>query len=101
MSRTWTDRVEKGQMHPANEPLLENFTKYPTPQETFDFLKEEVGQIRARWLAGELTEEDFPHYRMKLNMLSILKMWSWNYYNEEDYIHDQETVDWFNEAANV
>lgn len=94
-------QCDGGRTHPANEELLPLFAAYPSIQQQYDLLREEVADMREQWHEGTMTLPNFEIYRAKLGMLMIMKMWSWNYYAEENWIRDEEINAWFTEAANV
>jgi hypothetical protein len=94
-------RMEKGYMAPENMNMSEYFSKFPSVRRQYDLLREEVKDMRDQWFEGTMQEHTFEIYKAKLCMLMIMKMWSWNYYKEEDYIHDDEIGGWFTEVANA
>jgi hypothetical protein len=94
------NEVQVGYMHPDNEQMLPHFCKFPTVQKQYDLLREEVADMRDQWHAGEMQAHTFEIYKSKLCTLMITKMWSWNYYPEDEWIQDPEIQDWFLEIPN-
>jgi hypothetical protein len=95
------DEVQVGYMHPNNEAMLPHFSKFPSVQRQYDLLREEVADMRDQWHAGEMQTHTFEIYTSKLCMLMIMKMWSWNYYSEENWIQDPEIQNWFMEVPDA
>lgn len=65
--------------------------------DSYAMFREEVKELRDRWLAGELTEEQFEVYRAKVFILGTMQMYSWNVLDREYWIHDDERFVWLNE----
>src|SRR4051812_23709608 len=94
-------RWERGYVHPDNEHLLSHFSKFPDVKRQYELLREEVADMRDHWHSGEMEVHVFESYKAKLCILMIIKMWSWNYYAEENWIQDSEIQNWFMEVPDA
>lgn len=93
--------VGVGYMHPDNEAMLPHFSKFPDVKRQYELLREEVADMRIQWHDGQMQAHSFENYKAKLCILMIIKMWSWNYYAEENWIQDPEIQNWFMEVPDA